>query len=63
MASIYYDRAYSARKADRTCKDHRRAVEQEFGEEMRDPRFPPGWYILPLFGVAVLIAAVVYFLS
>jgi len=31
------------------------AVEREFSDELRDARFPPGWYLLPSFA-AVLFA-------
>jgi len=65
MVSTYYDRVSCAPKADRTSafQDHPRVVEEEFSEELRDPHFPAGWYILPFFGVAVLIVAAVYFLA
>ena len=43
-------------------RDHQRDVEREFGEEMRDPRFRPGWYMLLFFGLALVIAAIVMFL-
>jgi hypothetical protein len=62
MASTYlYDRDLCARK-DRAAasQDDRHIVEQEFSEAMRDPRFRPGWYILPFFGLA--IAAIVIIL-
>ena len=61
MVSTYYDWVSCAPKAGRTSafQHHRRVVEEEFSEELRDPHFPPGWYILPFFGVAVLIMAVV----
>jgi len=65
MVSTYYDWVSCAPKADRTSEfqDHPRVVEEEFSEELRDPHFPAGWYILPFFGVAVLIVAAVYFLA
>ena len=65
MVSTYYDRVSCAPKAGRISafQDHRRAVEEEFSEELRDPHFPSGWYILPFFGVAVSIGAAVYFLT
>ena len=31
------------------------AIEREFSDELRDARFPPGWYLLPSFA-AVLFA-------
>ncbi len=58
----YYDREMCVAKVDRGERDRNRDVEQEFGEQMRDPRFPSGWYILPSFGIAILIAATVIFL-
>jgi hypothetical protein len=65
MASTYYDWVSCAPKTDRTSafQDHRHIVEEEFSEELRDPHFPAGWYILLFFGVAVLIVAAVYFLT
>ena len=64
MASIYYDRFLCLPKSERTSLEQgrQRDVEREFGEEMRDPRFRPGWYILPLFGLALVTAAVAIFL-
>lgn len=59
MASTYYDRVFYA---PRTCQG-RRAVpqqrrpgpERDFSEDFRNPRFMPGWFILPSFALAVLI--------
>ena len=47
-------------KAARGARDVFRGREQadriglEFGEMGRDPRFPSGWYVLPVFVVAVV---------
>ena len=64
MASTYYDRFLCLPKSERTSleRDRQRDVEREFGEEMRNPRFRPGWYILPLFGLTLVTAAIVIFL-
>ena len=63
MVSTYYDRVSCAEKSGRTATFHnnRRVVEEEFSEEFRDPRFPAGWYILPFFGLAVLVLTAGYF--
>ena len=62
MVSTYYDRVSCAPKAGftSTFQNNRRVVEEEFSEELRDPRFPSGWYILPFFGLAVLVVAAIY---
>jgi hypothetical protein len=60
MVSTYYDRVSCAGKAGRTFHNNRRVVEEEFSGEFRDPRFPAGWYILPFFGLAVLVLMAVY---
>ena len=64
MASTYYDRVLCIPKSVRAslARDRQRDVDREFGEEMRDPRFRPGWYILLFFGLALVIAAIVIFL-
>ena len=37
----------------------RRAIEDfEFGESGRDPRFLPGWYLIPGFAIAVAVLLV-----
>ena len=62
MVATYYDRVSCAPKAGRTStfQDNRRVVEEEFSEELRDPYLPSGWYILPFFGLAVLIVTAIY---
>ena len=59
MASTYYDRMFYA---PRTCQGRRTVPQQrrqgpelDFSEDFRDPRFMPGWFILPSFALAVLI--------
>jgi len=41
--------------------DRRSAVEREFDEDYRDPRFPSSWNILPFTGMGALIAVLVVF--
>jgi hypothetical protein len=53
VSTYFYDRDLCARK-DAASQGDRRIVEQEFSEQMRDPRFRPGWYILPFFGLAAV---------
>ena len=58
MCTAYHNQVFlvpvaiSARAVDRSNADA--IVEWEFDEEMRDPRFLPGWYLLPVIGFGVL---------
>ena len=62
VAVTYHDRIFSTRRNCATTADGRRAVEREFSEEMRDARFPAGWFVLPIFAAAIVIGAAVVFL-
>jgi len=50
-----YDPDASSGTSFDTSRDRRSPVEREFDNDYRDPRFPPGWFVLPLVGVGVLI--------
>ena len=53
MVLLYYNRPGYPRK--NTAPKAGDTVEREFSDELRDARFPPGWYLLPSFA-AVLFA-------
>jgi|HubBroStandDraft_5_1064220.scaffolds.fasta_scaffold1450493_1 hypothetical protein len=58
----YYDRVFLAPLARSHRSDDRcnldTIIEREFSDELRDPRFLPGWYILPGLAIAGVIIAV-----
>jgi len=53
MALLYYNRPEYPRK--NIAPKLGDTIEREFSDELRDARFPPGWYLLPSFA-AVLFA-------
>jgi hypothetical protein len=61
----YHDRVFLAPLARRDrIVDHDNLdaiIEWEFSEELRDPRFLPGWYILPGLAVAGLLIIIAMF--
>jgi hypothetical protein len=63
MRAIYYDKVFVAPPARaQQAVDRRKLhklIEWEFGDDMRDPRFLPGWYILPGLALAGIIVAFV----
>jgi hypothetical protein len=62
MRAAYYDKLYLvplARPPRTVCRGNLEVIiEREFSDEFRDPRFLPGWYILPGLAIAGLIIAV-----
>ena len=53
--TAFYDQVYLvpvAQARSRTNPDD--AVDREFGEELRSPNFPSGWFILPFAAVFFL---------
>jgi len=61
MRAAYYDQVFfvpvarPARAANRHSLDA--ISEREFSDELRDPRFLSGWFLLPAFGFGLLAAA------
>jgi hypothetical protein len=61
MSAAYYDQVFLVPVARPSRAVQRSNVEAivdwEFSDEMRDPRFLPGWFLLPVLGFGVLAAA------
>ncbi|HKQ44867.1 MAG TPA: hypothetical protein VJS47_05680 [Rhizomicrobium sp.] len=67
MAWAYYDRVFNAPRTGhgrRAVPQRRRpGPERDFSEDFRDPRFMPGWFILPSFALAVFIGGFCFLLT
>jgi hypothetical protein len=56
MILLYYNRPVSMKQEAPKVRD---TIEREFSDELRDARFPPGWYLLPSFAAVVFATTAV----